>query len=194
MLSPLFFSTHFYPWTSLCCCGAVFYGAGAFNGDLSTWQVGKVTHMNDSTYISPPLSKIGSFLGCFYMYFPSSFCGTNSIFVQWSLLFFFKLILSLDFFLLLLWCSVLQCRWLQWWSLQMAGRESDERAIKYVLSSPPSPRSGVFLAVSFFLLLCVSTNSIFEQCSPLFFFQPFLSLDFSLLLWCSVLQSWCLQW
>jgi surface protein len=56
-----FFSTHFYPWTFLCCCcGAVFYKAYAFNGDLSTWQVGKVTTMQASTYtLSPPLPLQG---------------------------------------------------------------------------------------------------------------------------------------
>ena len=38
-----------------------------------------------------------------------------------------------------------------------------------------------------FFFFCCSTNSIFEQCSLLFFFSnPFVSLDFSLLLWCSV--------
>ena len=46
-----FFPTHFYPWTFLCCCcGAVVEFAYAFNGDLSKWQVGKVTDMAGSTY------------------------------------------------------------------------------------------------------------------------------------------------
>ena len=50
-----FFPTHFVTWTFLCCCGAVFWGAGAFNGDLSTWQVGKVTNMQGSTSTLLPL-------------------------------------------------------------------------------------------------------------------------------------------
>ena len=87
MLSPLFFPTHFYPWTFLCCCGAVFRDAGVFNGDLSKWEVGKVTTMQNSTYTLSPFSKIGSCLGC--LYFPSSFCdSTNSIFEHCSLLYF----------------------------------------------------------------------------------------------------------
>ena len=57
MLSPLLiFSTHFYRWTfHCCCCGAVFYNAGAFNGDLSQWDVGKVTTMINSTYTLSPI-------------------------------------------------------------------------------------------------------------------------------------------
>jgi surface protein len=91
---PSFFFNHFYPWTFLCCCGAVFYKAGAFNGNLSTWQVGKVTNMGYSTYT----------LGCFY--FPSSFCGsTNSIFTMLSPLFVFQPIFILGLFFV----AVLQC-------------------------------------------------------------------------------------
>ena len=57
-----FFQNYFYPWIFLCCCGAVFEGAGAFNGDLSAWPVGNVTEMGSSTYtlFPPSLSKIGS--------------------------------------------------------------------------------------------------------------------------------------
>ena len=56
MLSPLFLPTHFYPWTFLCCCGAVFGVARVFNGDLSKWQVREVTNMYQSTYTHiPPL-------------------------------------------------------------------------------------------------------------------------------------------
>ena len=62
-LSSFSFPTHFYPWTFLCCCGAVFNEAGDFNGDLSTWQVGKVTDMAASTYtLSPPSPRSGLFL------------------------------------------------------------------------------------------------------------------------------------
>jgi hypothetical protein len=103
-----FFSTHFYPWTFLCCCcGAVFYRARAFNGDLSTWQVGKVTDMIGSTY---------TLLGCFLFSLVLSVAALcNSIFEQCSLLFFFSNpFLSLDFSLLLLWCSVWLCCCLQW--------------------------------------------------------------------------------
>jgi surface protein len=85
-------------------CGAVFRLAGAFNGDLSAWEVGKVTNMGYSTYtLFFPLSKIGSFFGCFY--FPSSFfVGTDSIFEQCLL--FFPSNPFLSDFSLLLWCSV----------------------------------------------------------------------------------------
>ena len=56
------FPTHFYLSTFRCCCGAVFYDAGDFNGDLSTWQVGKVTTMRESTYtLSPPSPRSGLF-------------------------------------------------------------------------------------------------------------------------------------
>jgi hypothetical protein len=67
----------------------LFYGKSTFNADISAWQVGKVTTMIRSTYTLPlSLSKIGSFLGCFFS--PSSFCvSTNSFFEQCSLLFFF---------------------------------------------------------------------------------------------------------
>ena len=60
---------------------------------------------------------------------------------------------------------------------------------------PPSPRSGLFLAASFSLLLSVSALILFLNNALSFFFNPFLSLDFSLLLlWCSVYGCWCLQW
>ena len=47
---------------SLCCCGAAFQLAEAFDGDLSAWEVGKVINMDYSTY-TLSLSKIGSFFG-----------------------------------------------------------------------------------------------------------------------------------
>ena len=40
---------------------AVFQSAMLFNGDLSSWDVGKVTNMQNSTYITFPLFK--SWLG-----------------------------------------------------------------------------------------------------------------------------------
>jgi hypothetical protein len=41
---------------SLLLCGAVFELAAFFNGDLSAWDVGKVTTMEKSTYMyTPPL-------------------------------------------------------------------------------------------------------------------------------------------
>ena len=75
----IFFQSHFYPWPFLCCCGAVFNGAAAFNGDLSTWQVGKVSNMQYSTYTLPPFLRLVFFLAA--SIFPSSFwVGTNFIF------------------------------------------------------------------------------------------------------------------
>jgi surface protein len=70
-----FFPTHFDPWTFLgCCCGAVFSEAGGFNGDLSTWQVGKVTSMNHSTYSLPPHTpRSGLFYTCIGCSFPPLF-------------------------------------------------------------------------------------------------------------------------
>ena len=48
-----FIHTHFYHWTFLflllLCGAAVFAYARAFNGDLSTWDVGGVTNMVSST-------------------------------------------------------------------------------------------------------------------------------------------------
>ena len=89
-----FFSTHFYPWTFLCCCcRAVFAFAYDFNRDLSTWQVGKVTTMREGTYT---------------LFF---FCphgrehGTDSFFEQCSLLFFFEPIFILGLFFV----AVVQC-------------------------------------------------------------------------------------
>ena len=62
--------------------------------------------------------------------------------------------------------------------------------------SPPSPRSGLFLAASVSLLLSVAALILFlnNALSSSFFSNPFLSLNFSLLLWCSVLPSRCLRW
>ena len=45
----------------LCVCGAVFYNADAFNGNLSVWDVGSVTNMKFSTYTLPSALKIGVF-------------------------------------------------------------------------------------------------------------------------------------
>ena len=42
--------------------------------------------------------------------------------------------LSLVFFFFAVWCSVYVCWWLQWWPFQMAGRESNDHACKYVQS------------------------------------------------------------
>ena len=69
MLSPLFFSNPFLSLDfSLLLCGAVFYNAAAFNGDLSAWDVGKVTGdpfngMERSTYtfLSRPSPNRGFF-------------------------------------------------------------------------------------------------------------------------------------
>jgi hypothetical protein len=107
MLSPLFFSNPFLSLDfSLLLCGAVFISARAFNCDLSTWQVGKVTNMYGSTYtLSLSLSKIGSFFTA--SIYPSSFCGSaNSIFEQCSLLFFFQTNFYPWTFLC---CCVVQC-------------------------------------------------------------------------------------
>ena len=41
---PIFIIGHF-----CCCYGVVFLDAGAFNGDLSAWDVGEVTTMGIST-------------------------------------------------------------------------------------------------------------------------------------------------
>ena len=57
MLTPLFFPIPFLSLDfSLLLCVAVFMYAGAFNRDLSTWEVGKVTTMAVSTYTLSPLS------------------------------------------------------------------------------------------------------------------------------------------
>ena len=51
----LFFNLYLSLDFSFCCCGAVFAGAGTFNGNLSAWQVRKVTTMYASKYtLSPP--------------------------------------------------------------------------------------------------------------------------------------------
>ena len=80
-LSSFFFQTHFYPRTFLCCCGAVFYNAVAFNGDLSTWDVGKVTIMDTSTFINNIYymyhNPIHVLLCLFHMlFFFGNFCKT----------------------------------------------------------------------------------------------------------------------
>ena len=75
-----------------------------------------------------------------------------------------------------MWCSVLECSCLQWWSLQMEGRESDADASQYV-HTPPSPKIGslffrVFLFVSF-SLLCQHWFCFWTMLSPLFFSNYF---------------------
>ena len=68
MLSSLFFQPDF----SLL-LRAVFAGARYFNGDLSSWEVGKVTNMGESTYtLSPPSPRSGFFFGCFFFPFSLS--------------------------------------------------------------------------------------------------------------------------
>ena len=101
MLSPLFFSIQFLTLDfSLLLCGAVFDKAGAFNGDLSTWQVGEVTRMDYSTYtLFPPLqdrfffwlflssllSLLSALIYVFFLFnLLSSFFSTN--FYHWTFL------------------------------------------------------------------------------------------------------------
>ena len=85
-------------------CGAVFYIASKFNSDLSTWQVGEVTTMENSTYTLPPLFKIRSFFWML-LYFPSFSVFALIIFLNNALSsFFFIPFLSLDYSLLL--CAV----------------------------------------------------------------------------------------
>ena len=151
----------------------MFDRAYAFNGDLSVWQVGKVTNMELSTYtLSLPLQDRVFFIGCFY--FHSSFCGsTNSIFEQCSLLFFFSNpFLSLDFSLLLC-CAVFNGAAafngdLSTWQV---GKVTNMLGSTYTLSTL-FPKDRVFFWLFYFpSSFCGSTNSIFEQCSLLFFFS-----------------------
>jgi hypothetical protein len=142
----------------------VFLGAGDFNGDISTWKVGEVTTMEASTYtLSPPLQDRVLFLAVSFFPF-SSFCAyTDSILNNALSSFFSNPFLSLDFSLLL--CAVFEGAGgfngdLSKWQV---GKVTLMDASTYTLSFPLSPRSGLILTVSFFLL-------------------PFLSLDFALLL------------
>ena len=107
-LSPPFFPTHFYPWAFLCCCcRAVFAHAGAFNGDLSTWQVGKVTDMAGSTYTLSPHPLQDRVFFCWLFLFSLLLSLSALILFLNNALssFFSNPFLSLDFSLLL-WCSV----------------------------------------------------------------------------------------
>ena len=193
MLSPLFFSNPFLSLDFSCWCGAVFNGAGNFNGDISTWEVGEVTNMYASTYNSSfPLPKIGPIFGC--LFFPSSlFCAyiTNSIFEQLSPLFFHPS-LSFNFSLfcggaVFFYAGDFNGDLSKW----QVGQVTIMHQSTYTLSC-----GSFFFPSSFF---CAGTNySIFEQCSLLFFFQPIFILGlffFSLLLCvCSVSRCCWLQW
>ena len=95
----------------------VFQYKGSFNANISAWQVGKVTTMSYSTYIytlsSPPLQDRVFF---WLLLFPFFFLRQALIlFLNNALpLLFFNPFLSLDFSLLLLWCSVSWSDCLQW--------------------------------------------------------------------------------
>ena len=65
MLSPLFFfQTHFYPWTFLCCCGAVFYLAVAFKQGIwcsPSWQQAPFApHNGNAAFCCFPGTYLGS--------------------------------------------------------------------------------------------------------------------------------------
>ena len=149
-------------------CGAVFYDAVAFNGDLSTWEVGEVTTMGHSTYNHNPLSpqNIGSFLGCFFFW----------VFL-FSSPFFVELILFLNIFFfynMFLFCGAV------FWNARAfngdlskwkVGKVTHMNHSTYTL--PPPPKLGHFFLGCFSLFpspFCASTDSVFEQCSLLFFF------------------------
>ena len=196
-VSFFFPQTHFYP-TFLYCCGAVFNNAGAFNGNLSAWQVGKVTTMSYSTYtytlFPPPSPRSGLFLAASIS--PFSFCaGINSLFEQCSLLFIFQTIFILVILGLFFVAVVVQCLPMLVPSMVISppGRSGKWRSWKEVRTLFPPLSPGSLFWQVLFSFFC--TNSIFEQ-SLLIFFTLFSSLDFSLLLllWCSVLASDCLQW
>ena len=170
-LNNALFSFFFNPFLSLdfslLLC-AVFSYAGAFNGDLSAWRVGELMTMNGSTYtLSLPLHQVGGFFGCFY--FPFFFLWQHWFYfwTQCSLLLFLQPhFLSLNFSLLLLWCSVSKCWCLQWWSLDLAGRGSDDHGIQYVHSFLPP-----LWLLLFSHLLSVAALILFlnTMLSPLFF-------------------------
>ena len=164
-LSPLFLSLDF----ALFCCGAVFQSAISFNGDLSTWEVGKVTTMAFSTYtLLPPSPRLVFFWGCLFSLFP--FVHSLILFLYNAFFSFFAnpfLHVLLNFFL----CCCGTVFWnarafngdLSTWQV---GKVTDMRESTFTLF-PPSPRSGLFWAVScfssslFYVLLC--TDYIFEQ-------------------------------
>ena len=172
----------------LCCCGAVFGWAGAFNGDLSAWQVGEVTNMDGSTYtLSLPLQD--------RVYFRLSLFP---FFIVLALIFFFNLFLSLDFSLSLCCCGAVfngATAFNGDLSAWQVGKVTTMQSSTYTLPSPLQDRVFFWLLL-FPLLLSVAALILFlnTMLSPHFFSHPFLSLDFSLLLWCSVLDCWCLQW
>ena len=128
---PFFFPTHFYHWQCLTVLvPSMVISPPGRSGKWRTW------HTVRTLFFS--LSKIGSFFGCFFT--PPALI----LFLYNALLFFFTHFLSLDVSLLL-WCSVWPCLCLQWWSLHMEGRESDDHATKYVHSFPPLyTRTGLF--------------------------------------------------
>ena len=143
---PSFFSTHFYHWTFLCRCCAVFYSSysSAFNPDLSSWEVGKVTNMNHSMYTLVPLFSF--FLLCYALIL----CLNNDLSSFFSTCTCTCVMCHGLFFLLVLvcWCSVFPS-WNHWWSLHMGGRECGKHEIKYVTLCPQKPKS----CHTFFLLL-----------------------------------------
>ena len=184
MLSPLFFSNPFLSLNfSLLLC-AVFQDATAFKRDLSKWQVGKVTTMYMSTYTLPLLLSLAALILFLNNALSSYF---SNPFYPWKL-----------FFVLLLWCSVLRCYCLQWWSLRLAGRESDDHASKYVHSYPPlhlQDRS-FFRLLLFPLLLSVAALILFLNNALSSFFFPTHFYPWTFLccaVSCSVFRSWCLQ-
>ena len=141
MLSPLF-PTHFYHWTFLCWCVVQCLTMLMHSMVISPpGRSGKWLAWMEVRTLFPPSPKSGIVLWLFLFSFflillPYSALALIlfSIFEQCSLLIFFNPFLSLNCSLLLS-CSVCLCCCLQWWSLQMAGRKSDEHATQYVHSS-----------------------------------------------------------
>ena len=115
-LSNALSSFFFNPFLSLkLFCGAVFMYAGDFNCDLSTWEVGKVTDMYNSTYtLSSPSPRSGLCLAASIS--PSSFSvAALIIFLNNALSsFFFQSIFNVGLFFVAVWYSVSQCCCLQW--------------------------------------------------------------------------------
>ena len=150
MLSPLsFFQPIFYPWTFLCCCGAVFSGAVAFNGDLSAWEVGKVTTMPYSTCTLPPHSPRSSPY-FWLLLFPLllSVAALIILYLNYALSsFFFQPILILGLFFVV---AVVQCFTMLVTSIVISphGRSGKWRTcikVRTCTLFPSSPRSGLFL-------------------------------------------------
>ena len=79
------FSSHVHRWTVVVSVSAVFAHANNFNGDLSSWDVGKVSSMVKSTYITFHIFK--SCLGCCFLvpFFGDDF---NLIFFSFPPIFF----------------------------------------------------------------------------------------------------------